>query len=85
MVAKIGLIKNIFSNDNDLWLVVSGFKILEPASEEPLPSPDIGIFIVCDLNDQLEVCNLKAVNAKYVLLPHGSLCAWIGIPMIHAA
>lgn len=33
---KIGLIKNSFSNDNDVWLVVSGFKVLKPAFEEPL-------------------------------------------------
>jgi hypothetical protein len=33
---KIGLVKNILSNDSDVWLVVDAFRVLRPTFDEPL-------------------------------------------------
>jgi hypothetical protein len=85
---KIGLIRNIFSDGNNISLVLQKFKKLSPAFVKPLLSTDIGIYFASDLSDSMDVCQLTDVCNKMVLLPakySGTSCLWIGIPLLHTA
>lgn len=84
----VGIIKNIFSDGSSISVVVQKFKKLSPAFTEPLLSCDIGIYLLNDLSDSLDICQLHEIHDKMVLLPEkqSDYCkTWIGLPLLHSA
>jgi len=84
----IGFIRNIFSDGCSISVVVQKFKKLSPDSTEPLLSCDIGIYLLSDLSDSMDICQLHEIHDKMVLLPEKQcdICrTWIGLPLPHSA
>jgi hypothetical protein len=81
----IGIVKNIVSDGNEIYLIVKRFKNLKAAFLEPLVSSDLGIYMLNDFDKGFDVCHLKDVCRKYVLLPIKDGRKWIGIPLLHTA
>lgn len=85
---KIGIIRNIFFDGKNISLLLQKFKKTSYVFSEPMLSCDIGIYLLTDLDDSMEICKLDNIYDKMVMFPAKSSDiskTWIGIPLLHSA
>lgn len=67
---KIGLIKNILSDDSTSgYIVFEEFLNVEPFFEDPLDSRKLNIYVANKLNECKQVHSLSSITTKCVILP----------------
>ena len=81
--SKIGLIRNIFSNGTVTCVLVQRFTEQQSYFTHPLPSCDIGIYLLRNLSSSMEVVDIHVINHKYILFPLPNNDHFLGIPLVH--
>lgn len=79
---EVGILSNIVQNGNQIFFVAKVFLTYRNVYEYPIPSSDIGIVRVCELENQKRAFPLADVVAKCWLMPLGNDFACF--PLVHS-
>lgn len=82
---KVGKVVNIvqYENDPDTYIIYKLYEHYDDLFAYPRKSGSLGIYVVAQESKTLRLCSYKAIQKKYVLLPHkkDKIAA---LPLIHA-
>lgn len=78
---KVAKIRNIISNNKDIYLLYSTFDQQSSFFEYPISSTVFGVYLVDSLSDFTQLCNVGQVEEKLSVIPHGQ--QFVAIPLLH--
>ena len=78
----INIVKSTY--DEKITVFCRAFRKLQNFFLEPLPSSDLGIWVVSDLSHEIYTFPLNKIMEKYVLLPYDKKTSFVAMPMLHS-
>lgn len=78
---KVAKIRNIISDNKDIYLLYSTFAQQSSFFEYPAPSTVFGVYLVDSLSDSTQLCNVGQVEEKLYVIPHGQ--QFVAMPLLH--
>lgn len=79
---EIGCIRNIVSSRQCISVIYQAYAVRENFFDYPLPSGSLGIFKVSRLQNNLKMCSIESITAKYLLIPFSAKT--IAFPLLHS-
>ena len=82
---KICRVVNILkaTGEGKATILCKAYRQVDNYFVEPLPSSDLGIWLVSDLDNKLIPVPLTEIGKKYALLPYGAHGKFVAMPMLH--
>jgi hypothetical protein len=79
--SKIGIVKNILSNTDEVLVIYSVYNQLHSFFDHPIDSSRIGIYKISNPGNQLHALDIKYITGKYVCLPVKK--DFVVVPILH--
>jgi len=82
---KICRVVNILKDTGEgkVTILCKSYRQVDNYFVDPLPSSDLGIWLVSDLGNKLIPVPLTEIRKKYALLPYGVRGKFVAMPMLH--